>query len=257
MSKPIGWSVMQEKFGGSKAPLKINDIVSRLAEARREINEQAKYYNLQWKKDALQALKTEALNLFNAAIDEANAVSKQYEDKINSIAAQQYTGARVNKDDIAAIEYELKSLKAELNMTADKNSVIERYLATQTGAKAVMLMFSEKDIDLGLWTQSIYEQAFIKSKSKAELDFEAQKGTQIAELQAQQAQEINVGKLLAVQRIMMGNPVKGVPSLERQFDMDVEACNREMRADREAVKVEARRDIARESAAAGEIKIEI
>lgn len=246
MSKPIGWSTVQEKFRGTKAPLKINDLASRLAEARREIDEQAKYYNMQWKKDALQALKAEALELFSAAIDEANAVNKQYEDKINSIVAQQYTGARVNKDDIAAIEYELKSLKAELNMAADKNKVVERYLATQTGAKAVMLMFSEKDLDLGLWTQSIYEQAFVKSKSKAELDFEAQKGTQIAELQAQQAQDINIGKLLAAQRIMMGNANNGVPSLERQFDLDIAACDQEMRTERETLKAEARRDMARD-----------
>jgi len=256
MSKPVGWTAMQENFRTAKAPLKINDISSRLAEARRKIDEQAKYYNLQWKKDALQALKAEALAAYADAIDEAAAVNKQYEDKIDAIAAKRYEGARVNKDDIATIDYELRSLKAELNMTADKNSVIERYMASRTGAKAVLLMFSEKDLDLGIWTQDIYTKAFMKAKTQAEIDFEANKGTQIAALKEQQAQEIDIGKLLAAQRVLTGNPNMKLPSLERQFDMDIDDCDRAMRADREAVKAEARRDIARETAAAGGTDIE-
>lgn len=247
MSNPVGWNAVAAK----KAPLMINDIVRWLNDARHSIDQQAKYYNMQWKKDMLQALKAEALTVFAEGIDEANVVSKQYEDKINWLTAQQYTGARVNKDDIATVDYELRSLKAELNMAADKNSVIERYLATQTGAKAVMLMFSEKDIDAMLLTQSVYERAFIKSKPKAELDFEANKSTQIKELKAQQEQEFNIGTLLAAQRILTGNPSNAMPSLERRFDLDIEECDNAMRMERDALKRETRREIAREQATAG------
>lgn len=246
MNKPVGWNAVAAK----KAPLMINDVVRWLNEARRSIDEQAKYYNMQWKKDMLKALKEEALTVFAEAVDEAVAVSKQYEDKIDWLTAQQYTGARVNKDDIATVDYELRSLKAELNMAVDKNSVIERYLATQTGAKAVMLMFSEKDLDSVLWTKSIYDRAITKAKTKAEQEFEINKSTQIAELKAQQAQEFNIGTLLAAQRILAGSAGNAIPSLERQFDLDIEECDKAMRMERETLKAETRREIAREQATA-------
>ena len=238
---------------GNQPPkqLAIESVVYRLNCAQREIEEQAKYHNLQWKKDALTALKADAIAAFMNALDEANTVNKQFEDQINSLLKQQYTGPKVNKDDIATIEYELKSLKAELNMSSDKSKVIDRYLATQTGAKAVMLMFSEKDLDLGLWSQSVYEQAFIKSKSKAELDFEAQKAPKLAEIQKEQAAAINIGKVFAAQRILTGNPSMKMPSLERRFDLDIQECEKEMLAERESLKAAVRRDIAIESAAAG------
>jgi len=234
--------------GTTTSKLSVNTIVAALQQAKREIENEAKYKGQMWKQDALKALKVEALVAFQAALDEAHEVNRQYEEKINTILNEQYTGARVNKNDIEVINYELTALKAELNMNDDKNKVIDKYLATQTGAKAVMLMFSEKDLDLGIWSQSVYKQAFIKSKTREELDFEVQKAPKINELKAQQAAEMNIGSVLAVQAILNGSVQRGTPSLERQFDLDIAACDKAMSAERDTLKAELNREMATQAA---------
>ena len=229
--------------------LLITEITEKIKEARAEIEEQAKYYNLQWKIDMLTALKKEAIELYQAAIEEANNVNLEYEKKISEIEATQYEGARIGKDDTATLDFELRSLKAELNMTNDKYKVIDKYLASKIGAKAVLMLFADKDIDLGHQAQNIYTKAFMKSKTQAELDFEVKKQEQINALKLEQANKVNVGNLLAAQRIMQGNPAKGMPSLENMFDDEIRTAQRMMDNERAAIKEEVRREIMKEGAA--------
>jgi hypothetical protein len=194
----------------------------------------------------LTALKKEAIDLYNKAIEEANAVNNDYERRIKEIEATQYEGARVNKDEAAILDFELRSLKAELNMADDKQKVIDKYLATKIGAKAILLMFSEPNVDLGFWTKDIYAKAYMKSKTQAELDFEIKKQEQINQLKLEQAEKVNIGKLLAAQRIMQGNPEKGIPSLENMFDEEIRQLQRMMANEREAIKDEVYRELMRE-----------
>lgn len=226
--------------------LLINQITEVINQARAEIEEQAKYYNLQWKIDMLTALKKEAIDLYNKAIEEANAVNADYERRIREVEATQYEGSRVNKDEAAILDFEFRSLKAELNMTDDKQKVIDKYLASKIGAKAILLMFSEPNVDLGFWTKDIYAKAYMKSKTQAELDFEIKKQEQINQLKLEQAEKVNIGKLLAAQRIMQGNPAKGIPSLENMFDEEIRQLQRMMANEREAIKDEVRRELMRE-----------
>lgn len=229
--------------------LLINQITEVINQARAEIEEQAKYYNLQWKIDMLTALKKEAIELYQAAIEEANSVNIDYEKKISEIEATQYEGARIGKDDTATLDFELRSLKAELNMTNNKEKVIDKYLASKIGAKAVLMLFADKDIDLGHQAQNIYTRAFMKSKTQAELDFEVKKQEQINALKLEQANKVNVGNLLAAQRIMQGNPAKGMPSLENIFDDEIRTAQIMMDNERAAIKDEVRREIMKEGAA--------
>ena len=229
--------------------LLIAEITEKINAARAEIEEQAKYYNLQWKIDMLTALKKEATELYQQAIEEANNVNGGYEQKINELEAMQYEGARIGKDDTATLDYELRSLKAELNMTNDKYKVIDKYLASKIGAKAVLMLFADKDIDLGHQAHNIYTKAFMKSKTQAELDFEVKKQEQINALKLEQSNKFNVGNLLAAQRIMQGNPAKGMPSLENKFDEEIRQAQRMMDNERAAIKDEVRREVMREGAA--------
>jgi hypothetical protein len=226
--------------------LLINQITEVINQARAEIEEQAKYYNLQWKIDMLTALKKEAIDLYNKAIEEANAINNDYERRIRELEATQYEGARVNKDEAAILDFEFRSLKAELNMTNDKEKVIDKYLASKIGAKAVLMLFADKDIDLGHQAQNIYTRAYMKSKTQAELDFEIKKQEKINQLKLEQAEKVNIGKLLAAQRIMQGNPEKGIPSLENMFDEEIRQLQRMMANEREAIKDEVRRELMRE-----------
>lgn len=228
--------------------LLINQITEVINQARAEIEEQAKYYNLQWKIDMLTALKKEAVELYNKAIDEANNINAQYEKKIKEIESSQFEGSRVSKDDAVTLDFELRSLKAELNMTDDKQKVIDKYLASKIGAKAVLMLFADKDIDLGHQAQNIYTRAYMKSKTQAELDFEIKKQEQINQLKLEQAEKVNIGNLLAAQRIMQGNPAKGIPSLENMFDEEIRQLQRMMANEREAIKEEVKRELMREGA---------
>ena len=229
--------------------LLITEITEKIKAAKAEIEEQAKYYNLQWKIDMLTALKKEAIELYQAAIEEANNVNLEYENKIREIEATQYEGARIGKDDTAALDFEFRTLKAELNMTDNKQKVIDKYLASKIGAKAVLMLFADKDIDLGHQAQNIYTKAFMKSKTQAELDFEVKKQEQINSLKLEQSNKFNVGNLLAAQRIMQGNPAKGMPSLENMFDDEIRTAKRMMDNERAAIKDEVRREIMKEGAA--------
>ncbi len=231
--------------------LLINDITKIINEARAEIEEQAKYYNLQWKIDMLTALKQEAIRLYQEAINEANEVNTSYEQKIREIEATQYPGARVNRDDILSIDYELRTLKAELNMTDNKREVVDKYLGSVIGAKAVLLMFEDPDVDLGFWTKDIYAQAFLKSKTQAELDFEKQKQEKINNIKLEQSEQFNTGTLLAAKRILEGNPSKSVPSLENIFDDEIRKAQRMMDNERQAIKDEVRREMMKEGAKDG------
>ena len=226
--------------------LLINQITEVINQARAEIEEQAKYYNLQWKIDMLTALKKEAIDLYNKAIEEANAANTDYEQRIREVEATQYEGSRVNKDEAATLDFEFRSLKAELNMTDNKQKVIDKYLASKIGAKAILLMFSEPNVDLGFWTKDIYAKAYMKSKTQAELDFEIKKQEQINQLKLEQAEKFNVGNLLAAQRIMQGNPANGMPSLENKFDEEIRQVQRMMDNERKAIKDEVYREIMQE-----------
>lgn len=226
--------------------LLINQITEVINQARAEIEEQAKYYNLQWKIDMLTALKKEAIDLYNKAIEEANAINNDYERRIREIEATQYEGSRVNKDEAAILDFEFRSLKAELNMTNDKEKVIDKYLASKIGAKAVLMLFADKDIDLGHQAQNIYTRAYMKSKTQAELDFEIKKQEKINQLKLEQAEKVNIGKLLAAQRIMQGNPEKGIPSLENMFDEEIRQVQRMMDNERKAIKDEVYRELMQE-----------
>ena len=226
--------------------LLITEVTEAVRKARAEIEEQAKYYNLQWKIDMLTKLKREAIDLYNKAIEEANAINNDYERRIREIEATQYEGSRVNKDEAAILDFELRSLKAELNMTDDKFKVIDKYLASKIGAKAVLMLFADKDIDLGHQAQNIYAKAYVNSKTQAELDFEIKKQEQINQLKLEQAEKVNIGKLLAAQRIMQGNPAKGIPSLENMFDEEIRQLQRMMANEREAIKNEIYRELMQE-----------
>lgn len=226
--------------------LLINQVTEVINQARAEIEEQAKYYNLQWKIDMLTALKKEAIDLYNKAIEEANAINNDYERRIREVEATQYEGSRVNKDEAAILDFEFRSLKAELNMTDDKQKVIDKYLASKIGAKAILLMFLEPNVDLGFWTKDIYAKAYMKSKTQAELDFEIKKQEQINQLKLEQAEKVNIGKLLAAQRIMQGNPEKGIPSLENKFDEEIRQVQRMMDNERKAIKDEVYRELMQE-----------
>ena len=246
MSKYVGIK-FRETAGQPKKAL-IIEVSEAVRKARAEIEENAKYYNLQWKIDMLTELKREAIDLYNKAIEEANAINNDYERRIREIEATQYEGSRVNKDEAAILDFEFRSLKAELNMTNDKQKVIDKYLATKIGAKAILLMFSEPNVDLGFWTKDIYAKAYMKSKTQAELDFEIKKQEQINQLKLEQAEKVNIGKLLAAQRIMQGNPAKGIPSLENMFDEEIRQLQRMMANEREAIKEEVKRELMREGA---------
>lgn len=231
--------------------LLINDIVRAVNETKQDIEEQSKYYNLQWKMNMLVTLKQEAIKLYKQAIEEANEVTAEYEQKIREIEATQYPGARVDRDDILSIDYELRTLRAELNMTDNKQAVIDKYLGSTMGAKAVLLMFEDPNIDLGFWTKEIYVQAFLKSKSQAELDFEKQKQNRINALKLEQAEQFNTGTLLAAQRILEGNPAKGMPTLENMFDEEIRQVQRMMDNEKEVMRNELRREIMKEGAENG------
>ena len=125
----------------SNNKLMINQITEVINQARAEIEEQAKYHNLQWKADMLTALKKEAVELYNKAIDEANSTNAQFEKQIKEIESSQFEGSRVSKDDAVTLDFELRSLKAELNMTDNKQKVIDKYLSSKLEQK-VMLMLS-------------------------------------------------------------------------------------------------------------------
>jgi len=239
---------MKNMGNGTNQKLLINEITAIVSSARKEIEEQAKYYNLQWKIDMITQLKKEAIALYQLAIDEANSVNADYEKKIAGLEAAQYEGARINKDDTAALGYELKSLKAELNMTNDKNIVIDKYLASKIGAKAVLMLFADKDVDLGIYAHSIYSKAFMKSKTQAELDFEIRKQDKINSLKLEQSNKIDFGSLLAAQRIMQGNPTMKMPSLENMFDEEIRQTRMAMNNERSAIKEEVRMELMREGA---------
>lgn len=243
MSKYIGISLRKPEQ--PKKAL-ITEVSEAVRKAKAEIEENAKYYNLQWKIDMLTELKKEAIQLYQEAIAEANDINSHYEGQIREIEATQYEGGRFNKDDTATLDFELRSLKAELNMTDDKSKVIDRYLASKIGSKAVLMLFADKDIDLGHQAQNIYAKAFVNSKTQAELDFEIKKNEKINNLKLEQAERFNPGQLLAAQRIMQGNPAKGMPSLENMFDEEVRQVQRMMANEREAIKNEVRREVAKE-----------
>lgn len=226
MSKYVGIK-FRETAGQPKKAL-ITEVSEAVKKARAEIEENAKYYNLQWKIDMLTELKRKALALYEEAINEANSINANYEKQIREIEASQYEGGRFNKDDTATLDFELRSLKAELNMTDDKSKVIDRYLASKIGSKAVLMLFADKDIDLGHQAQNIYAKAFVNSKTQAELDFEIKKNEKINNLKLEQANGFNAGQLLAAQRVMQGSIEKGIPTLERKFDDEIEALKRQL-----------------------------
>lgn len=242
---------MKNMGNGTNQKLLINEIAVMVNDARKGIEEQAKYHNLQWKIDMLTQLKKEAAALYRQAIEEAQTVNADYEKKIAELEASQYGGARVSKDDSIALEYELKTLKAELNMTSNKNEVIDKYLASKIGAKAVLMLFADKEVDLGIYSHSIYTKAFMKSKSQAELDFEVKKQEKIDSLKAEQSNRINVGSLLAAQRTMSGNPSLKMASLENMFDEEIRQTKLMMSNERDAIKDEVRRELIREGVTEG------
>lgn len=129
-----------------------------------------------------------------------------------------------------------------------KQKVIDKYLSSKLGAKAVMLMFSEPDVDLGLWTKDIYAKAFMKSKTQAELDFEIKKQEKVNQLKLEKSEQFNIGNLLAAQRIMQGNPERGMPSLENVFDNEIRQVYQMMDNERKAIKEEVKRELMREGA---------
>lgn len=226
--------------------LLINRVSAMVTQAKKDIDKQAKYYNLQWKKEMLQQLKGEAIQLYTQAISEANVINKQFEDRIKEVENQEFPRARVTQDELVNLQYDLQALKAELNMADSKNNVIDKWLATKTGAKVVMMMFSEPNLDLGLWTKDIYARAFVASKSQAELDFEVKKQKEIDAIKTEQASAINIGSLYAAQRVLTGNPSKGLPALARTFDDEILACERSINDEREKLKLEICRELARE-----------
>ena len=118
MSKYVGIKFRETADQPKKAL--INEVSEAVRKARAEIEEQAKYYNLQWKIDMLTKLKKEAIQLYQEAIAEANDINSHYEKQIREIEATQYEGSRVNKDEAAILDFEFRSLKAESNMTDDK-----------------------------------------------------------------------------------------------------------------------------------------
>lgn len=225
MSRYAGIKFMERK---SQPKALITEVAEVINKARADIEESAKYYNLQWKIEMLTELKRKAIALYEEAINEANSINANYEKQIREIEATQYEGARNSEIDLAVIDYELRKFKSELNMTDDKSKVIDKYLATKTGARAILMMFAEPDVDLGLWTKDIYAKAFVSSKSQAELDFEIAKQDKINNLKLEQADGFNIGQLLAAQRVMQGSITKGIPTLERKFDDEIEALKRQL-----------------------------
>ena len=88
----------------------------------------------------------------------------------------------------------------------------------------------------------------MKSKTQAELDFEIKKQEKINQLKLEQSEQFNIGNLLAAQRIMQGNPERGMPSLENVFDNEIRQVYQMMDNERKAIKEEVKRELMREGA---------
>ncbi len=204
----------------------INNVLSIVQKEREKIEVQAREYGYKWKRVQLKALQKESIQLVQKAIDEAQNIVKEYENKVKEIENRQYQRTSATQEEIVNLEYDLKVLKAELNMSETKSDVIERYLQTKSGAKAVLMMFADPNVDIGYWTKDIYAKASMMAKSQAEIDFDLKKQKEVETLKSELSEMVNTGSLLAAQKVLTGSADWKIPSLERQFENDILECDR-------------------------------
>lgn len=203
----------------------INNVINMVSEKRKEIDKQSKEYGYTWKKVQLKALQKESIQLVQKAIDEAQNKVREYESKIKEIDNRQFQRTSVTQEEAVNLEYDLKVLKAELNMSESKSEVIERYLQTKSGAKAVLMMFADPNVDIGYWTKDIYTKASMIAKSQVEIDFDLKKKKEVDTLKSELSEMVDIGSLLAAQKVLTGSADWKIPSLERQFENDILECD--------------------------------
>ncbi len=218
------------KVGNKEKGLLINSVLQNINAIKQEINDNAKYYTPVWKKEMLQALKVEARAVLEEALAEVETLNKQYEDRVSKIKNTPFSHT-VNKDFLDTVNYTKSRLLAELKINPyKKDSLLEMAVVSKSGAQAVLELIDSKEIDDSLWTDDLYKKAFINSKSQAEIDFELKKEKQIEAINTEWSNAYNHGHYYAAEKILNGDvrSVVPMPTLERQFDIEIEEIQKQI-----------------------------
>ena len=217
-----GWKLMETNNGGR--PLLINDVAKAIEQVRAEINEQAKYYNKQWKIDQLKELKKQAVALYRDAIAEVDAYNAEYQNKVNQIKNKAFEGHSTTQEYLDNVKYTKTRLLAEIEVNPnEKGKIIDKALTSRMGAQALLELIQNKEIDNSYWTKDTYQKAFINSKTQKELDWEIRKKQQLDELKKEriEADAYDYGLYFGAIKTLTGDVVNKVPPLEEQFDLEI------------------------------------
>lgn len=210
-----------------KKELLINSVAENIRIAKQAINDEAKYYSPVWKKEMLQALKVEAKQALQEAIEEAKGVIKEYDGKISVIRNAPFSHS-VNKEFLDNVNYTKTRILGELRLNPhNAQSILDMAVASKSGAQAVLELIESKQIDASLWSDDLYKNAFINSKSQAELEFELKKEQQVDALEKEKNNVCNMGHYLYAVK-MLDNGIYNVSSMERQFDNDIKEIDKQL-----------------------------
>ena len=215
-----GISILKQSNGGNQ--MLINNLVEDIRKARQEINDNAKYYSPEWKKDQLKQLKALSIEAYNKAIEEFEKVNNEYENKINEIQNSHYIGHSTSPEYMENVRFAKSRLLAEIKVNPNaKDKTINNALSSKVGSQAILELIQSKELDNSYWTDETFKTAYINSKSQAELDFEINKENQIKSIKKEQFERCNYGSYLGAIKILQGDVKAGIPTLERQFDNEI------------------------------------
>lgn len=215
-----GISILNKSNGGNQ--MLINNLADDIRRAKQEINDNAKYYSPEWKKDQLKQLKALSIEAYKKAIAEFEKVNGEYESKRNEIANSRYIGHSTSPEFMENVKFAKSRLLAEIKINPiEKDKIINNALSSKVGSQAILELIQNKELDNSHWTDETYKTAFINSKSQAELDFEINKENQIKSIKKEQFEKCNYGSYLGAIKTLNGDVKKGVPTLERMFDDEI------------------------------------
>lgn len=220
MFKGIKFISQSNQNGGNE--MLINNLAESVRKAKQEIYDNAKYYSPEWKRDNLKELKKIAHEAYLKAIEEFEKINNEYENKISEIEKSSYQGYSTTPEYIENVKYAKTRLLADIKINPNnKDKIINDALSSKVGSQAILELIQSKELDNSYWTDETFKNAYINSKSQAELDFEINKENQIKAIRKEQFEKCNYGSYLGAIKTLTGDVKKGMPTLERQFDNEI------------------------------------
>ena len=213
---------IKNSFNRKGNDMLINSLFDDYRKIRQEIKDNEKFYSITGRKEQLTTLKTVVLEAYAKAIEEVETIKSDYNTKIDNIQNSQYIGYSTNPETLENIKFAKSRILAEIRIDPQqKNSIIDNSLLSKLGSQAILELIQNNELDNSYWTEETFKKAYLNSKSQKEIDWELDKQKQVETLQNEVSGKINYGKYLALQKIINGDVVKRIPTLERQIDDEI------------------------------------